>query len=147
MLLTSPNFSHNKEIPSHYTCDGKNISPALQWENVPNNTKSFALIVDDPDAPHTTFVHWVVFNIPAEMRALPEGVKKGNFAQGITDFSTPQYGGPCPPSGTHRYFFTLYALDTQLDLAQGATKEQLLDAIKGHVLGKAELIGLYQRKK
>ena len=146
-ILTSSAFTNNGMIPPKYTCDGKNLSPALQWSDVPNGTKTFALIVDDPDAPTNVWVHWVMFNIPATMRELPEGIQSGEFIQGSTDFpGKKEYGGPCPPTGTHRYHFTLYALDINLDLPAGASKENVLSAIKGHVLGQAKLIGLYKKK-
>jgi Raf kinase inhibitor-like YbhB/YbcL family protein len=150
--LTSPAFAHNKKIPAKYTCDGENISPALQWTNPPTGTKSFALIVDDPDVPGKTWIHWIIFNIAGTMMKLPEGIKKGNFVSGVTDFyymkhRTWQYGGPCPPNGAHHYHFKLYALDTMLDLPQGADKEELLGAMSGHILGQAKLIGVYERKK
>lgn len=148
-VLTSSAFVHKGNIPAKYSCDGEDISPALRWENAPEGTQSFVLIVDDPDAPKKIWVHWVLFNIPATVVELPEGVKV-DYAGGATDFpgnKAGQYGGPCPPSGIHHYHFTLYALDTKLNLAQGATKEELLAAMQGHVLGKAELIGLYKRSK
>lgn len=146
MKLTSPTFSHNKAIPAKYTCDGENISPALQWSDVPSGTNSFALIVDDPDAPAKVWVHWILFNIPDTTKALFENTDQGPFIQGATDFNGKQgYGGPCPPSGTHHYHFTLYALDTLLDLPAGTTKEALLNAMQGHILEKTTLIGAYQR--
>lgn len=146
--LTSSAFTHNGSIPSKYTCDGQNISPALTWHNAPVGTQSFALIVDDPDAPKKVWVHWVLFNISAAASELPEDVQAGKFVSGSNDSNKDgQYGGPCPPSGVHHYHFTLYALDTRLNLLeQGASKEDVLKAIKGHVLGQATLIGLYQRK-
>lgn len=150
--LTSSAFNNNASIPSKYTCDGNNISPALQWKNPPAGTQSFALIVDDPDAPKKTWVHWVVFNIPSSVTNLPEGVANGSFKTGVNDFyymkdGSWQYGGPCPPSGQHRYYFTLYALDTMLTLPKDPTKKDLVAAMKGHILGQATLIGLYERKK
>ena len=149
MKFTSPAFSHNGSIPSQYTCDGANVSPALQWSNEPEGTKSFALIVDDPDAPAKVWVHWVVFNIPNTVRSLAEGASTANFGSGSTDFNGKRiYGGPCPPSGTHHYRFTLYALDTMLnDLPAGATKEQLIKAMEGHIIEQTTLVGSYQRKK
>lgn len=149
--LTSSAFSNNGMIPSQYTCDGKDISPPLRWNNPPAKTKSFALINDDPDAPMGTWVHWVIWNIPASAIELKENVEKigelaGGAKQGMTDFGRVGYGGPCPPSGTHRYFFKLYALDSLLNLAAGARKEELLKAMKGHILAEAQLIGLYKRK-
>lgn len=147
-ILMSSAFSNNDMIPSQYTCDGQNISPALQWLHAPAGTKSFALIVDDPDAPKKVWVHWIVFNIPSKITQLSENVKTDNFLLGATDFNGAQkYGGPCPPSGIHHYYFTLYALDTLLDLPAGTNKEALVKAMEGHILGKAQLIGTYQRKK
>jgi Raf kinase inhibitor-like YbhB/YbcL family protein len=156
MKLTSQSFENQKEIPKKYTCDGEDISPALAWSNVPEGTKSFALIVDDPDAPDParpgmTWVHWVLYNIPATIASLPEAVKERDLPkgtlQGLNDWKKTGYGGPCPPIGKHRYFHKLYALDIVLpDLRQPA-KATLEKAIEGHVLSKAELVGLYQRKK
>jgi Raf kinase inhibitor-like YbhB/YbcL family protein len=148
MKLTSPSFTHNGAIPSQYTCDGANISPALEWSDAPQSTNSFALIVDDPDAPGKVWVHWIVFNIPNTTQSLMENTQTGPFIQGTTDFNGKRaWGGPCPPSGTHHYRFTLYALDNFLDLSAGATKEQVLDAMEGHILAQTTLIGTYQRKK
>jgi Raf kinase inhibitor-like YbhB/YbcL family protein len=155
MQLTSPSFDNRKGMAKKFTCDGENISPALEWSGVPEGTRSFVLIVDDPDAPdpanpRMTWVHWVLYNIPATVRSLPEGVKdkdlpKGTL-QGLNDWKKTGYGGPCPPKGKHRYFHKLYALDIVLaDLAR-PTKAKLEKAIEGHVLSKAELIGLYQRR-
>ncbi len=150
--ISSPVFKHYGAIPSDYTCDGKNLSPRLNWQNPPEGTKSFALICDDPDAPQGTFVHWVVYNIPATSTGTPEGVATTDTLadgslQGTTSFGKKGFGGPCPPSGEHRYFFKLYAVDTMLALPAGATKEQLLDAMKGHIVAQAELVGTYRRKK
>jgi len=152
MKLISPAFSHNESIPTRYTCDGENISPALAWSDAPAGTQSFALIVDDPDAPKKVWVHWIVFNIPVTVEHIIENQgatgEEVAFTQGSTDFNGAQkWGGPCPPNGTHRYHFTLYALDTMLDLPAGATKEELLSAMHGHILEKTTLIGTYQRKK
>jgi Raf kinase inhibitor-like YbhB/YbcL family protein len=152
MKLISPAFSHNESIPTKYTCDGENISPALAWSDAPAGTQSFALIVDDPDAPKKVWVHWIVFNIPVTVEHIIENQgatgEEVAFTQGSTDFNSAQkWGGPCPPSGTHRYHFTLYALDTMLDLPAGATKEELLSAMHGHILEKTTLIGTYQHKK
>lgn len=147
MKLTSPAFDHNKAIPAQYTCEGADVSPALQWTGAPKNTKSFALIVDDPDAPTKVWVHWILFNIPANVNNIAESIPHSSFTQGATDFNgAQQYGGPCPPSGNHRYHFTLYALDTILDLPAGATKRQLLTAMHGHILEETTLIGTYQHK-
>jgi Raf kinase inhibitor-like YbhB/YbcL family protein len=155
MQLTSPSFGNLKRMASKFTCDGEDISPALQWSAVPQGTRSLALIVDDPDAPdpanpRMTWVHWVIYNISATADSLPEGVKDKDLPQGtlqgLNDWKKTGYGGPCPPIGEHRYFFKLYALDTELaDLAR-PTKAKLEKAMEGHVLAEAELIGLYQRK-
>jgi Raf kinase inhibitor-like YbhB/YbcL family protein len=150
MDLFSPAFKDGDSIPRKYTCDDADISPPLFWENVPDGTVSFAFISDDPDAPVGTWVHWVMFNLPADKRSLPENVPKNiqlddGTIQGMTDFRRPGYGGPCPPGGTHRYFFKLYALDTMLDLEPGATKAAVERAMQGHILGRAELMGTYRR--
>lgn len=139
-------FEHEKNIPSKYTCDGENSAPELTISGVPVGTKSFALIVDDPDAPMGTWIHWVLFNIPLNTIKINEKSLPASVRQGITDFGKTGWGGPCPPSGTHRYFFKLYALDTMLELQNGSTKAQLERAMQGHILEKAELIGLYKRK-
>lgn len=151
MKLLSPAFSHNESIPSHYTCDGANISPALLWTDAPENTESFALVVDDPDS-EKVWTHWLVFNIPSTINHIQENQgeyrEEAPFTYGATDFNGAQkWGGPCPPNGIHHYHFSLYALDTVLDLPAGATKEQLLSAMHGHILEKVTLIGIYQRKK
>ena len=147
MKLISPAFSHNESIPAEYTCDGANISPALAWTDAPAETKSFALIVDDPDAPAKVWVHWIVFNIPANVNNLMENTSAAPFIQGITDFNgKQQYGGPCPPSGIHHYRFTLYALDTMLHIPAETNKEKLLAAMHGHILEQTTLIGTYQRQ-
>ena len=149
--VTSSAFAEGGLIPAKYTCDGSDISPPLQWEAVPEGTKSIALISDDPDAPMGTWVHWVLFNLPAESKGLEENIPQdktlpNGARQGLTDFGRIGYGGPCPPSGTHRYFFKIYALDTKLDLAAGAKKSELLKAMEGHILGQGQLIGKYKRK-
>lgn len=149
--ITSTAFAEGGMIPPKYTCDGQDISPPLEWDAVPEGTKSIALISDDPDAPMGTWVHWVLFNLPAETRKLEENIPPdktlpNGAKQGITDFGRVGYGGPCPPSGTHRYFFKIYALDTKLDLAAGARKRELLKAMEGHILGQGQLIGKYKRK-
>lgn len=151
MTLTSSAFTHGAMIPKEYTCDGKDISPPLSWGDPPEKTQSFALIMDDPDAPMGTWVHWVIYNIPATARGLPEGVPKDadlpdGSRQGRNSWRKIGYGGPCPPSGTHRYFFKLYALDIVLTLASGATKDELLKAMEGHILANAELMGRYARR-
>jgi len=146
MLVSSQAFPNNGMIPSEYTCDGANVNPPLTIRNVPAKTGSLAMIVDDPDAPRGTWVHWVVWNVGPDTTEIPaESVPRGAL-QGTNDFGKQGYGGPCPPSGTHRYFFKLYALDTSLALKSGATKVQLEEAMKGHILEKAELLGLYKRK-
>ncbi|MFM6036605.1 MAG: YbhB/YbcL family Raf kinase inhibitor-like protein [Sphaerospermopsis kisseleviana] len=151
MKLTSSAFVDNGLIPAKYTCDGADISPPLNWEEIPPNTQSLALIVDDPDAPKMTFVHWVIYDIPSSVNQLPEKIVGGKTIpmggiQGKNDFGKLGYGGPCPPSGTHRYFFHLYALDKKLNLEPGVSKNQILTAMAGHVLAKAELMGKYQRQ-
>lgn len=146
MKITSAAFSHNGNIPSKYTCDGKNVNPPLMFEGVPSGVKSLALIMDDPDAPSGMFVHWVLWSIAPDTKEIAEDTAPKGAAQGITDFRRPGYGGPCPPSGTHRYFFKLYALDAALDLRKSAGKADLEKAMKGHILAEAEIIGLYKRK-
>jgi Raf kinase inhibitor-like YbhB/YbcL family protein len=152
MTLNSPAFK-NGHIPAKYTCEDEDISPPLAWEGVPNGAKSLVLIIDDPDAPDPkapkmVWVHWVVYHIPPETRALPENAGKAGLPQGtllgLNDFKKTGYGGPCPPIGRHRYFHKLYALDIMLDL-KGATKSQMERAMRGHVLANAELIGTYQK--
>ena len=149
--LTSEAFGPQEAIPERFTCDGEEISPPLSWSAPPDATRSFVLIVDDPDAPMGTWVHWVLFNVPADARALPENVPAEDqlpdgSLHGNNSWRRSDYGGPCPPSGSsHRYVFKLYALDTQLDLEAGATKKQVLDAIDGHVLAYGELVGTYSR--
>ena len=142
MKLSSPAFDHKGKIPPRYTCEGENLSPPLVIEDVPEGTKSLALIVDDPDAPKRTFVHWVMYDLPVTDR-IEEGSAPG--VQGRNDMGLTRYGGPCPPSGTHRYFFKLYALDTELNFAGGVEKYELEGTIMGHVLDKAELVGLYRK--
>ncbi len=151
MKITSAAFQEGARIPTAFTCDGPDRSPALSWSGAPAGTKSFALICDDPDAPAGTWVHWVLYDLPATAGGLPEGVPrerklKEGGRQGTNDFHRIGYGGPCPPAGKpHRYFFKLYALDTMLGIAAGVTKQQLVEAMKGHVLAEAELMGTYGR--
>ncbi len=151
--LQSSAFKEGADIPRQYTCEGADISPALSWTEAPQKTQTFALIADDPDAPVGTWVHWVAWNIPAGERQLPENVAKtaglpGGGSQGTNDFRKTGYGGPCPPPGKpHRYFFKLYALDAKLDLKPGANKKDLEQAMKGHVLAEAQLMGRYQRNR
>ncbi len=149
-VLMSSAFAQGESIPRKYTCDGDDISPPLQWEGSPQDTQSFALIADDPDAPMGTWVHWVLYNLPAGARALSEAIPSDaelpdGSRHGQNSWQRLGYGGPCPPSGTHRYFFKLYALDTMLDLAAGASKERLLQAMEGHILAQTELMGVYSR--
>ncbi|MCX8051937.1 MAG: YbhB/YbcL family Raf kinase inhibitor-like protein [Chlorobi bacterium] len=154
MELTSPAFAHGGTIPRTYTCDGRDISPPLQWRNVPKSARSLVLIVDDPDAPdprapRMTWVHWVLFDIPPTATGLPEAVASDALPpgtrEGLNDWKRTGYGGPCPPIGRHRYFFKLYALDTVLGLER-PTKAQVEAAMRGHVLAEAVLVGTYQRK-
>jgi Raf kinase inhibitor-like YbhB/YbcL family protein len=149
--LMSTAFRDGESIPRQYTGDGKDISPPLQWTDTPAGTKSFAVIADDPDAPRGTWVHWVLYNLPATINDLTEGVPTqevlaNGAKQGTNDFGKIGYGGPAPPKGkAHRYFFKLYALDDSLNLQPGATKDQLLAAMKGHVLAEGQLMGTYAR--
>lgn len=148
--ITSPAFKEGGKIPKKYTADGPNVSPPLKWESVPEGTQYLALICDDPDAPVGVWVHWVLYNLPAEIKSLPENVPskktlENGAAQGTNDFRKIGYGGPAPPSGTHRYYFNLYALDTKLDLEPGAAKDDLLKAMKGHILAHGRLMGKYKR--
>lgn len=154
MELKSTSFDHQSAIPKKHTCDGADISPELQWTGAPDGTKCYALIVDDPDAPDPanpkmTWVHWVLYNIPASNDSLPEGFSKQDLPEGIlnglNDWKRTGYGGPCPPVGTHRYFHKLYALDVILPDLKNPTKKQLEKAMDGHILQKAELVGLYHR--
>ncbi len=150
--VTSAAFAEGQPIPAKYTCDGQDMSPPLQWSNAPTNTQSFALIADDPDAPVGTWVHWVLYDLPATTTELAENTPKSQqlpngAKQGVNDFNRPGYGGPCPPSGKpHRYYFKLYALDMVLDLKPGATKKDLFKAMDGHVLAEGQLMGTYQRQ-
>jgi len=152
ITIKSSAFTEGAMIPVKYTCDGNNVSPPLQWSDPPEGTKSFALISDDPDAPIGTWVHWVMFNIPPTVRELQENVPSSQVLpngaiQGITDFGSAGYGGPCPPSGTHRYFFKIYALDCTLDLGSGAKKKQVVEAMKNHILAQGQLMGKYKRQR
>ena len=153
--LSSPAFKEGATIPGKYTCDGADVSPSLSWSGAPPGTVTFALIADDPDAPAGTWVHWVLYDLPAATTQLAENVERsdapaslGGARQGRTDFRRPGYGGPCPPPGpAHRYFFKLYALDAPLKLQAGATKWDVEAAMQGHVLGTAQLMGTYARQK
>ena len=144
MKLESLEFENNEFIPEKFSCDGEDINPGLIIEDIPEGTKRLALIVDDPDAPMGTWVHWVVFNIHVT-DVIEENTVPGT--QGTNDFRKLEYGGPCPPSGTHRYFFKLYAIDEKLHIEEGCKKKELEEAMEGHILATAELIGLYQREK
>lgn len=144
MKITSPSFKNNQLIPKKFTCQGDDISPKLVIENVPANAKSLVLIVDDPDAPMGTWAHWLMYNIVADLKIIEEAAVVGK--QGQNSFRKKNYGGPCPPSGTHRYFFKLYALDTILSLPEGVSKKQIEKAMKNHIIEKAELIGLYKKE-
>jgi hypothetical protein len=144
MVLSSSAFENNGTIPSVYTCDGSGISPPLEITNVPKNAQSLALIVEDPDVPSGTVTHWIIWNIPPQKSQFAED-EKIDFPQGITVAGTTGYKVPCPPSGTHRYFFKLYALDTMLDLGDGSTKDNLVHAMDGHILEQATLMGKYSR--
>ena len=148
--ITSPAFEEEGMIPEKHSCDGIDVSPALAWTSAPEGTKTFAIICDDPDAPMGTWVHWVLFNLPESVRELhesipPERELKNGGKQGMNDFHKVGYGGPCPPGGTHRYFFKIYALDVEIDLEAGATKSDLLRAMEGHILAEGQLMGKYQR--
>lgn len=154
--LRSPSFSHMENMPSLFTCEGKDRSPALSWSDPPEGTVCYALIVDDPDAPdpkapRMTWVHWILFNIPVHVRELKEGISKEELPtgtmEGLNDWQKTGYGGPCPPIGKHRYFFKLYALDQEIESLDNPSKRELERAMEEHILGKAELIGMYEKKK
>jgi Raf kinase inhibitor-like YbhB/YbcL family protein len=155
LSLQSPDFHHGDAIPIVHTCEGKDVPPALSWSGIPGGTRSLALIVDDPDAPDprapkTTWVHWVLYNIPPDAGGLPEGARKADLPtgtlEGRNDWKRAGYGGPCPPIGKHRYFFKLYALDTVLPPRGGLTKVELEKEMEGHVLARVELVGTYQKR-
>jgi Raf kinase inhibitor-like YbhB/YbcL family protein len=150
LVITSSAFSEGQAIPNRYTCDGPDVSPDLAWSGVPETAASLALICDDPDAPMGMWVHWVLFNIPADADGLSaeipsDAILENGARHGKNDFGKLGYGGPCPPGGTHRYFFKLYALDTQVELDSGSTKDQLLEAMEGHILAEGQLMGIYSR--
>ncbi len=149
--ISSDAFEDGGMIPAKHTCDGADVSPPLKWEAVPEGTQSIAIICDDPDAPMGTFVHWVLFNLPGATRELAEEFPDDETLadgtrQGISDFGRTGYGGPCPPSGTHRYFFKIYALDTKIEMVSIADKADLLEAMEGHILGEGQLVGKYKRQ-
>jgi len=143
LTVTSPAFESNKLIPSKYTCDGDDVNPTLNIKGIPEETKSLVLIIDDPDAPMGTWDHWIVWNIPPTNK-IEENSIPGS--EGLNDFRKHSYGGPCPPSGTHRYFFKIYALDTKLNLDPNSRKKDVEKAMKDHILAKGELVGLYRRR-
>lgn len=156
LSLSSPSFTPNSPMPARHTCEGQDVSPALQWSGLPAGTRSLALIVDDPDAPdpaapQRVWVHWVLYNLPADATELAEGVTAAQLPtgtrEGLNDWKRTGYGGPCPPIGRHRYFHKLYALDAVLPDLDRPDKAQLLKAMQGHVLAQVELIGTYQRSR
>ena len=144
MKLMSKDFTDNSSIPSEFTCDGRNISPQLSWEDVPEGTKSFALSVTDPDAPGGTWIHWLVYDISKDLRVIERASLPAGAEEVVNDFGRNSYGGPCPPFGTHRYFFTIYALDTEH--LEGLSKRNFFDIVKQHTIEKAEIMGLYNRR-
>jgi Raf kinase inhibitor-like YbhB/YbcL family protein len=143
LSIKSPAFEHGKLIPKKYSCDGQDINPPLTIEGIPKEAKTFVLAVDDPDAPSGTFDHWIVWNIPASASKIGENTVPGT--EGMNSAREQGYMGPCPPSGTHRYFFKVYALDTELNLGVNSRKKDVEKAIQGHILAKGELVGLYRR--
>lgn len=150
LKLTSVAFQQGQPIPRQYTCDGINVSPPLEWSGTPKSAKTIAIIADDPDAPAGTWVHWVLYNLPADNIGVVENVPstetlKAGASQGKNDFGKIGYGGPCPPSGTHRYFFKVYALDSEVPLTAGATKADLEKAMAGHIVLQGQLMGTYRR--
>jgi hypothetical protein len=147
MKIQSPVFQNNQSIPSKYTCDGGDVNPPLEFLEVPKEAKTLALIVDDPDAPKGDWVHWLVWDINPAINQIAENSAPEEAVEGVTDFGRAGWGGPCPPSGTHRYFFKLYALDAKLNLPSYSVKKDLLQAMNGHIINQAELVGLYQRNK
>lgn len=152
MKIVSSAFKEGESIPSKYTCDGANVSPPLAWHEAPQNVKSFALIAHDPDAPAGDWVHWVAYHLPAHLTEIaehvpPKEILGSGAMQGRNDFKKIGYGGPCPPSGTHRYYFRLYALDVALPLHSGATRQDVERAMKGHIVAEAALMGKYMRRK
>lgn len=143
--ISSPEFEHNKEIPDKFGCKGKDINPELNIEGIPEETKSLVLIMDDPDAPVGTFTHWIAWNISPGVTTIEENSKPEQAIEGLNDFGKTGYGGPCPPSGTHRYFFKIYALDKKIDLEEGAKRQELEKQMQEHIITKGELIGLYSK--
>jgi Raf kinase inhibitor-like YbhB/YbcL family protein len=150
MQMTSKAFDDGGAIPEKHTCDGADLSPALEWTSVPDDAMTLALILEDPDTPDGTWVHWVFYNFPAHILEIEEGLPRegqleNGIMQGLNDFKTMGYGGPCPPSGTHRYVFKLFALDKELEIQPGANKRQLLTAMEGHILDRAQFMGTYSK--
>lgn len=147
MELRSPDFDNNTLIPSKYTCDGEDISPELEISSIPGDAESLALVVDDPDAPHGTWTHWTIWNIDPDTDRIPAGSLPMGAVEGVTSFGSTGYGGPCPPSGTHRYFFKLYALGSKLELTSRASVEEFMNEAQDKIVGECELIGLYSRNE
>lgn len=152
LTVSSSNFTDGQRLPIDFTCDGKDHSPQLSWGGIPNWVKSFSIICDDPDAPSKTWVHWVVFNVPSRVNAFPEGISASSLAEmgallGKNDFNRLEWGGACPPKGhgVHHYFFTVYALDTLLDLPEGSSRDQIDKAMEGHIVAQGKLMGTYSR--
>ncbi|MFA4827395.1 MAG: YbhB/YbcL family Raf kinase inhibitor-like protein [Candidatus Shapirobacteria bacterium] len=146
MQFTSPVFQNNDYLPKKYTCDGQNVNPPLLIGNIPKNTKSLALIIDDPDAPSGNWIHWLVWNIQLDTKEILENSVPNGALEGTTSWGKPGYNGPCPPSGTHRYFFKLFALDTLLNLQSSSTVTQLLTVMQNHIIAKAEIVARYSKK-
>lgn len=146
LQVTSTAFSEGQPIPEKYTCDAQNVSPPLKWSGAPASTKSVVIIVDDPDAPSGTFTHWVLYDVPGNTAELSEG-SSGGGKEGVTSFRKTGYGGPCPPSGTHRYFFRVYAVDSSSLGKAGLSKAEVMAAMKGHILAEGQLMGTYKRSK
>lgn len=146
LTITSSAFANKTAIPGRYTCDGQDVSPPLQIDAIPAGTNSLAIVMDDPDAPAGTWVHWVIWNIPPQTREIKENSLPSGGVQGMNSWKRNRYGGPCPPSGTHRYFFRLYALDITLNLPPSSTKAALEAAMQGHIIGQGELMGTYRKR-
>lgn len=146
MSITSPVFGDREKIPSDYTCDGEDINPPLTFQDVPDDAQSLTLIVEDPDSPGKTWTHWAVFNIDPHTTEIPEDSVPPDATETVTDFGEKGYGGPCPATGVHRYSFKLFALDTTLSLTEDATREEIAEAMEGHIIEQAELTGLYTRE-
>ena len=147
LKVTSPSFKDGEMLPDKFTCDGENISPAINWRELPMGVKSLALICDDPDAPSGDFVHWVVYNIPADIEGFKENAEISDIADlGVTDYGRGGYGSPCPPSGVHHYHFKVYALNEMIETEKALDKYDLLDRMEGHILANGEIVGLYKRR-